>query len=64
MSEKLKQAEAKYQELCEVTEVLIATMRDFRKLYQPDSVDFREIQETLYHMMMEIDDQLLEENLE
>jgi len=27
-------------------------------------VDFREIQETLYHMMIEIDDQLLEENLE
>jgi len=64
MSEKLKQAEAKYAELCEVTDVMIATMRDFRRLFQPEGVDFREIQETLYHMMIEIDDQLLEENLE
>ena len=63
MSEKLEQAEAKYDELVDAVQVLSKTMTEFRRLYEPECVDFDQISELLYDMLGEIDDQLIEENL-
>jgi hypothetical protein len=38
-------------------------MAEFRKIYQPECVDFGQINELLYDMLSEIDDQMIEENL-
>jgi archaellum component FlaC len=63
MSEKLEQAEAKYDELVDAVQALSKKMIEFRRLYEPECVDFNEISELLYNMLGEIDDQLIEENL-
>jgi hypothetical protein len=64
MSEKLAQAEAKYDELVDAVQALSKKMTEFRRLYEPEGVDFNEISELLYNMLGEIDDQLIEENFE
>ena len=38
-------------------------MTEFRRLYEPECVDFNQINELLYDMLGEIDDQLIEENV-
>jgi len=63
MSEKLEQAEAKYDELVDAVQVLTKKITEFRKLFEPECVDFDEISEMLYNMLGEIDDQLMEENV-
>jgi hypothetical protein len=63
MSEKLKQAEAKYDELVDAVQVLTKKITEFRRLYEPECVDFDEISNLLHDMLMEIDDQLIEENV-
>jgi len=64
MSEKLEQAEAKYDELVDAVQALSKKMTEFRRLYEPECVDFNQINELLYDMLGEIDDQLIEENFE
>ena len=63
MSVKLEQAEAKYDELVDAVQVLTKKITEFRRLYEPECVDFNEISGLLYEMLSEIDDQLIEENL-
>jgi hypothetical protein len=63
MSEKLEQAEAKFDELLVAVKALTETIAEFRKIYQPECVDFGQINELLYNMLSEIDDQMIEENL-
>ena len=63
MSEKLEQAQAKYAELCDTVEKLTKQIGEFRKLFEPECVDFDDIDEILFHMLGEIDQQLCEENL-
>jgi len=63
MSEKLEQAEAKYDELVDAVQTLTKKMTEFRRLYEPECVDFNQINELLYDMLGKIDDQLIEENL-
>jgi hypothetical protein len=63
MSEKLEQAEAKYDELVDAVQVLTKKITEFRRLYEPECVDFDEISNLLHDMFMEIDDQLIEENV-
>jgi hypothetical protein len=63
MSEQLEQAEAKFDELLVAVKALTEKMTEFRKLYEPECVDFDHINELLYDMLGEIDDQLIEENL-
>ena len=63
MSEKLEQAEAKYDELVDAVQVLTKKITEFRRLYEPECVDFDEINNLLHDMWMEIDDQLIEENV-
>ena len=63
MSEKLEQAEAKYDELVDAVQVLTKKITEFRRLYEPECVDFGQINELLYDMLSEIDDQMIEENL-
>ena len=63
MSEKLEQADAKYNELVDTVEKLTKQIGEFRKLYEPECVDFDQINEMLYNMLGEIDGQLMEENL-
>jgi len=64
MSEKLEQAEAKFDELVDAVKALTERMDEFRKIYEPECVDFGQINELLYDMLSEIDDQMIEENLE
>jgi hypothetical protein len=64
MSEQLAQAEAKYDELVDAVQALSKKMTEFRRLYEPECVDFDQISELLYDMLGEIDDQLCEENFE
>ena len=63
MSEKLEQLEAMYAELADTVEKLTKQIGEFRKLYEPECVDFDEIDEMLHNMLGEIDQQLCEENL-
>ena len=63
MSEKLEQAQAIAAELGATVAKLRTQMSEFRKLYEPEGVDFDEIDELLFHMMGDIDNQLCEENL-
>ena len=63
MSEKLEQADAKYNELVDTVEKLTKQIGEFRKLFEPECVDFDDIDEILFHMLGEIDGQLIEENL-
>ena len=63
MSEKLEQAEAKYDELVDSVQVLTKKITEFRRLFEPECVDFDEISNLLHDMLMEIDDQLIEENV-
>ena len=63
MSEKLEQAEAKYDELVDTVQVLTKKITEFRRLFEPECVDFDEISNLLHNMLMEIDDQLIEENV-
>lgn len=63
MSEKLQQAEAKYDELVDAVQTLTKKITEFRRLYEPECVDFNEINDLLHDMLMEIDDQLIEENV-
>ena len=63
MSEKLSLAEAKYDELVDAVQVLTKKITEFRRLYEPEGVDFDEISGLLHDMLGEIDDQLIEENL-
>jgi hypothetical protein len=39
---------------------LSKTMTEFRRLYEPECVDFDEISNLLHDMLMEIDDQLID----
>jgi hypothetical protein len=64
MSEKLEQAEAKYDELVDAVNVLTKKITEFRRLFEPECVDFGDINGMLHDMLREIDDQLIEENLE
>ena len=64
MSEKLEQAEAKFDDLVDAVKALTERMDEFRKIYEPEGVDFGQINELLYNMLSEIDDQMIEENLE
>jgi hypothetical protein len=65
MSEKLEQAEAKYDELVDAVQALTEKMAEFRKItFEFDCVDFDEINEMLHDMLGEIDAQLCEENFE
>ena len=63
MSEKLEQAEAKYDELVDTVQVLTKKITEFRRLFEPECVDFDEISNLLHDMLMEIDDQLIVENV-
>ena len=63
MGQKLEQAEAKYDELVDAVQVLTKKITEFRRLYEPECVDFDDIAEILFHMLGEIDGQLIEENL-
>ena len=63
MSEQLEQAEAKYDELVDAVQALSKKMTEFRKLYEPECVDFDDIDQLLFDMLGEIDQQLCEENL-
>ena len=63
MSEKLQQADAKYAELVDAVQALSKKMTEFRKLYEPECVDFDDIDQLLFDMLGEIDQQLCEENL-
>ena len=63
MSEKLEQAEIKYDELVDAVQVLTKKITEFRRLYEPEGVDFNEISGALHDMLSEIDDQLIEENV-
>jgi hypothetical protein len=65
MSEKLAQAEARFDELIDAVQVLTKKITEFRKItFEFDCVDFDEISEMLGNMLGEIDSQLLEENFE
>jgi hypothetical protein len=65
MSDRLAQAEAKYDELVDAVQVLTKKITEFRKItFEFDCVDFDEISEMLGNMLGEIDDQLIEENFE
>ena len=63
MSKKLEQAEARFDELVDAVQVLTKKITEFRRLYEPEGVDFDEISGLLHDMLGEIDDQLIEENL-
>ena len=63
MSEKLEQAEAKYDELVDAVVNFSTLIGEFRELFEPECVDFDQINEMLYNMLGEIDDQLIEENV-
>ena len=63
MSEKLEQLEARFADLCDTVATLRKQMGEFLKLYEPECVDFDDIDEILFHMLGEIDGQLMEENL-
>ena len=63
MSEKLEHLEAKYAELVDTVAKLTTQMHEFGKLYQPECVDFDQIDQMLFDMLSEIDNQLIEENL-
>lgn len=63
MSEKLEQLEARFADLCDTVATLRKQMGEFRKLFEPECVDFDDIDEILFHMLGEIDGQLMEENL-
>jgi hypothetical protein len=63
MSEKLEQAEAKYAELVDAVQELSKKITEFRRLYEPECVDFDDIDQLLFDMLGEIDQQLCEENL-
>ena len=63
MSEKLEQAQAIAAELGDTVAKLRTQIREFVKLFEPECVDFDEIDELLFHMMGGIDNQLCEENL-
>jgi hypothetical protein len=65
MSEKLTQADAKYNELVDAVQALTEKMAEFRKItFEFDCVDFDQISEMLHDMLGEIDAQLCEENFE
>jgi hypothetical protein len=64
MSEQLEQTEAKYAELVDAVQALSKKMTEFRKLYEPECVDFDDIDQLLFDMLGEIDQQLCEENFE
>jgi hypothetical protein len=64
MSEKLKQAEDKFDELLNAVNILTEAMSEFREFFEPEGVDFDQINQMLYDMTGEIDDQLVEENFE
>jgi hypothetical protein len=65
MSEKLAQAKVKYAELVDTVQTLTKQLTEFRKItVEFDGVDFDEINEILFHMMGEFDEQLCEENFE
>jgi hypothetical protein len=65
MSDKLAQADAKYAELVDAVEVLTKKMAEFRKItFEFDCVDFDDIDQLLFDMLGEIDQQLCEENFE
>ena len=65
MSEKMEQADAKYNELVDAVQALTKKMDEFRKItFEFDCVDFDEINEMLHNMLGEIDAQLCEENFE
>jgi len=65
MSEKLAQAEAKYDELVDAVQALTKKITEFRKItFEFDCVDFDEISQMLGDMLGEIDAQLCEENFE
>jgi hypothetical protein len=64
MSERLAQADAKYAELVDAVQALSKKMTEFRKLYEPECVDFDDIDQLLFDMLGEIDQQLCEENFE
>ena len=65
MSEKMEQAEAKFDELLVAVKTLTETMSEFRKItFDFDCVDFDQINEMLYDMLGESDAQLCEENFE
>lgn len=63
MSEKLEKAEAKYDELVDAVQALTKKITEFRRLFEPECVDFDEISNLLHDMLMEIDDQFIEENV-
>ena len=63
MSEKLEQAEARFDELVDAVQVLTKKITEFRRLFEPECVDFDEISNLLHDMLGEIDDQLIEENV-
>ena len=63
MSEKLEHLEAKYAELVDTVAKLTTQMHEFGKLFQPECVDFDQIDQMLFDMLGEIDGQLMEENL-
>ena len=65
MSEKMEQAEAKYNELVDAVQALTKKITEFRKItFEFDCVDFDQISEMLGEMLGEIDAQLMEENFE
>lgn len=65
MSEKLQQADAKYNELVDAVQALTKKMDEFRKItFEFDCVDFDQIKEMLHDMLGEVDAQLCEENFE
>jgi hypothetical protein len=65
MSEKLELAKVKYAELVDTVQTLTKQLTEFRKItFEFDGVDFDEIDEILFHMMGEFDEQLCEENFE
>jgi hypothetical protein len=65
MSEKMEQAEAKYDELVDAVQALTKKITEFRKItFEFDCVDFDEISQMLGDMLGEIDAQLCEENFE
>jgi hypothetical protein len=65
MSERMEQAEAKYDELVDAVQALTKKITEFRKItFEFDCVDFDEISQMLGDMLGEIDAQLCEENFE
>jgi hypothetical protein len=64
MSKELEQAKAKYDELVDAVHVLDKKIIEFRRIFEPECIDFGDINGMLHDMLREIDDQLIEENLE